>query len=209
MLFKLLSSGISGKFYNAIKALYRDPIACVQVNNLRMDWFPTPSGVKQGDLLSPSLFALYINELAQEIKQVNLGVPIEDMNLSILLYADDIILIAENEVNLQNMLNIMNSWCSKWRLAINSEKTQIVHFRKKSELQSKHTFQFGSVPLKYTCHYKYLGFVFDENMKFSEGRKILAESAGRALGYVLSKMKSCMDLGFSTFTQLLYIYLYL
>jgi len=71
---------------------------------------------------------------------------------------------------------------------------------KKSELQSTHTFQFGPVSLKYTCQYKYLGF--DENMKFTEGRKILAESAGRALGSVLSKMKLCTDLGFSTFTQL-------
>ncbi len=202
LLFKLLSSGINGKFYNAIKALYRDPIACVQINNLRTDWFPTPFGVKQGDLLSPSLFTLYINDLAQEIKQVNLGVRIEDMNLSILLYADDIVLIAENEVNLQNMLNIMSSWCSKWHLTINSEKTQVVHFRKKSEVQSNHTFQFQSVPLKYTCRYKYLGFVFDEYMKFAEGRKILAESARRALGSVLSKMKSCTDLGFSTFTHL-------
>ena len=62
--------------------------------------------------------------------------------------------------------------------------------------------EFSHVPLKYTCHYKYLGFVYDENIKFSEGRKILAESAGSALGSVLSKMKLCTDLGFSTFTQL-------
>jgi len=83
-----------------------------------------PFGVKQGDLLSSSLFAFYINNLAQEIKQGNLGVQIEDMDFSILLFADDIVLIAENEVNLQNMLNIMSSWCCncKWRLTINNEK---------------------------------------------------------------------------------------
>jgi len=73
--------------------------------------------------------------LFQEIKQGNLGVQIEDMDLSILLYADDIVLIAENEVNLQNMLNIMSSWCCncKWRLTINNEKkkTQVVQFREK------------------------------------------------------------------------------
>lgn len=84
--------------------------------------------MKQGDLLSPSLFVLYINDLAQEIKQGNFGVSIEDMNLSILLYADDIVLIAENEVNLQNMLNIMSLWCSKWRLTINSEKNTSCSF---------------------------------------------------------------------------------
>lgn len=58
------------------------------------------------------------------------------------------------------------------------------------------------MPLKYTCRYKNLGFVFDEYVKFAEGREILAESTGRALGSVLIKMKSCMDPGFSTFTTL-------
>lgn len=75
------------------------------------------------------------------------------MNLSILLYADDVVLIAENEFNLQKMLNIMGLWCSKWRLAINIVKTQIVHFRNKCEPQSSFRFQFGSVPLKYTYFY--------------------------------------------------------
>jgi hypothetical protein len=56
LLFKLFSSGINGKFYNAIKLFYKDPIACVQINNLRTDWFPTPFGVKQGDLLPCLLF---------------------------------------------------------------------------------------------------------------------------------------------------------
>ncbi len=55
--------------------------------------------MKQGDLLSLSLIALYVNDLAQEIKQASLGVSIDDVNLSILLYADDIVLIAENEFN--------------------------------------------------------------------------------------------------------------
>lgn len=58
LLFKLLSSGINGKFYNAIKSLFKDPIACVRVNNLRKV-FPTPFGVKQSDFLSPSLFSFY------------------------------------------------------------------------------------------------------------------------------------------------------
>ena len=55
------------------------------------------------------------------------------MNLSILLYADDIVLLAETEINLQKMLNILSLWCSKWRLTINDDKTQIIHFRKQCE----------------------------------------------------------------------------
>lgn len=202
MEFKLLSSGIGGKLYNGIKSLYSSPVACIQLNNLRTGWFPTPFGVKQGDLLSPSLFALYINDLAQEIKRANFGIPIDDINLSILLYADDIVLMAENEFNLQKMLDIMGSWCRKWRISINNEKTQIVHFRKKGKPKSPYLFSFDYVHLKYTSSYKYLGFVFDESLKFLEGTNLLAESAGRALGSLLSKLKVCPDLGFSIFSRL-------
>lgn len=65
---------------------------------------------------------------------------VEDLNLSTLLYADDIALIAENEINSQNMQNTTSSCCRKWCLTINSEKTQFVHFRGKTELQSTNEF---------------------------------------------------------------------
>lgn len=51
-------------FYKSITALYKAPGAYVQVNDLRTGWFPTPSGVKQGDILSPTLFSLNVNGLA-------------------------------------------------------------------------------------------------------------------------------------------------
>ena len=70
----LITSGVNGKFYAAIKALYRAPIACVQVNNFRTGWFPTPFGVKQGDVLSPTLFSMYVNDLAIKIRNSKLGV---------------------------------------------------------------------------------------------------------------------------------------
>lgn len=51
--FKSLNAGIDGKFYNSLKAIYQNPVSCVQVNDYKTGWFPTPFGVKQGDVLSP------------------------------------------------------------------------------------------------------------------------------------------------------------
>ncbi len=62
--YKLICAVIDGKFYNAIKTLYKAPVSCLQLNNFRTGWFPAPYGVKQGDVLSPPLFALYVNDLA-------------------------------------------------------------------------------------------------------------------------------------------------
>ena len=54
---------VDGRFYEAIKSLYQDPVASVQVNDFTTGWFSTPFGVKQGDILSPTLFAIFVNDL--------------------------------------------------------------------------------------------------------------------------------------------------
>ena len=54
-----------------------------------------------------------------------------DENISILLFADDMVLIAKNETDLQYMLNAMNEWMNKWRLNVNINKSNIMHFRPK------------------------------------------------------------------------------
>ena len=70
-----------------------------------LDIFTCMYGVRQGDNLSPSLFSLYINDFARAINDLNVGVPLLNTSVSILLYADDVVLVAESEANLQSMLN--------------------------------------------------------------------------------------------------------
>ena len=53
LLYKLLSSGINGKFYNSVKSMLSDTSACVKLNGMLTDWFPVSSGVRQGDSSSP------------------------------------------------------------------------------------------------------------------------------------------------------------
>ncbi len=60
------------------------------------------------------------------------------------------------------MLDVVNLWCSKWRLMMNQTKTQIMHFRKKGTDRSQFDFSFGVLPLEFTDAYKYLGFTLDE-----------------------------------------------
>ena len=200
--FKLLSAGVDGYLYKALKALYRNTVGCVQINEHRTGWFPTPSGVKQGDILSPTLFALFINDLLKEIKQSTIGVRVGDLVVSTLCYADDLVLLAESEIDLQTLFNIVSRWCSKWRMTINNDKTKVIHFRNKRDTVSKFTFKSGSTSLSYTNSYKYLGLTLDEHLTFEEGTKILSDSAGRALGAVINKIKLCRDLGFKSYTQL-------
>ena len=75
-------------------------------------------------------FSVFLNNLATEIKMLNAGVDASDGTVSILLYADDIALIAASEKNLQKMLDTLSAWTDKWLMNIHPDKSQIVHFRK-------------------------------------------------------------------------------
>jgi hypothetical protein len=200
--FKLLENEIDGKLYQGIKAMYDNTLSSVRINDKYTDWFDTESGVRQGDTLSPTLFVLFINNLVDEIKSLNIGIDIGNTKICILLYADDIVLITETEEELQTLLNCINNWCYKWRITINGNKSKIMHFRKQNTNRSNFKFKVGSLELKYCEIYTYLGVLFQENLNFQVNANLLAESAGRALGSIISKYKSLKGMGFATFTKL-------
>ncbi len=77
---------IDGKNYNSINAMYKHPLSCVKLNSNDTDWFPTEGWVCQGDSLSPTLFAIFINYLASEMKQLDIGIDIENGNKIVFYY---------------------------------------------------------------------------------------------------------------------------
>ena len=107
--------------YNAIASLYSNPRSRVILNEEKTEYFDCPIGVKQGDCLSPTLFAIFINDLAKELKQSDIGIKFNyehdtSILVNVLLYADDIVLIAADELELQSLIFIVETWCKKWRL---------------------------------------------------------------------------------------------
>ena len=186
----------------AIKKLYCNTQNCIRINNEYTRWFPSFYGVRQGDSLSPTLFSIFLNDLANFIKAQKLGIDIGSKNIGILMYADDVALIAEDENKLQKEIDILKDWCTHWKLNVNLSKSQVVHFRKSRRKLTKFKFSFGNNVLELVPKYRYLGVIFDENLNFNECATTLADSAGRALGNVISKFSSFKNIMFSTFTKL-------
>ena len=126
---------------NALKSLYTSVVSRVRVNGFTTDWFNVKNGLRQGCSLSPILFNMFINEFALSVQALGKGIKLhDDERVSILLYADDIVLLAENENDLQSMLNLLDTWCSSNHLKINPTKSQIIHFRPKSTPKTNFTF---------------------------------------------------------------------
>ena len=122
---KLLQIGIKGTFLDAMKSLYDATQGAVKLGHYMTDIFPVKYGVKQWCKMSPTLYSVYINDLADDIRALIAGVELDELNIFILLYADDVALIAPDEQTLQKMLDCINSWYLKWRMTINKDKTKI------------------------------------------------------------------------------------
>ncbi len=202
MLYRFLEYGVNGKFYDAIKGIYHKAFCAVRMNGVLSEWFESTIGTKQGDNLSPNCFSMYLNPLLTDLKSSGLGVHIENDIISVLAYADDLVLIAESEADLQSLLNILQNWCFKWRLAVNVDKTKIMHFRNKNMILTNVNFTINGQSLEIVEQYKYLGIIMDEHAGFQKTADLLAGSAGRALGSVINKIKANKDLGFKSYTTL-------
>ena len=126
---KMLKSGITGKLHQIIVNMYNNIKSSVSVNGKLSEYFLSVNGVRQGENLSPFLFALFINDIEDFLIKYGcepIEIPDSDLQtflkLLIILYADDTVLFANSKENLQKCLNGLEHYCDKWKLKINAEK---------------------------------------------------------------------------------------
>lgn len=118
----------------------------------------TNIGVVQGGVSSPLLFNFLIDELVRDLNQFGLC----------LALADDLVVHVTGELKLRMMLNKLTQTCSKLGLNISKDKSAIMLIRRKKEkpLNVQHLFGY-----KVTQQYKYLGIIFQDDLKFKEEEK--------------------------------------
>ena len=124
LMYKMLCNGIRSEMYFTIKYMYNDLRSSVRINNVMTDSFSVESGVRQGDNFAPTLFTLYINDLIPVINELDVRVSIGDSKISILLYADDIVLLSDSPYGIQQQLNILKDWLAHDWLAHESKRGQ-------------------------------------------------------------------------------------
>jgi len=90
-------------------------------------------GVRQGCVLSPALFNMYTEYIFKHIEELT-GVKIGGRNINNLRYADDTVLLAESEDDLQKIVNIVNEESKKFGLLMNAKKTKTMVFSKLTEI---------------------------------------------------------------------------
>lgn len=189
--YKLLENNISGKFYTILKDMYSKNEMSVKVGNVLTPSFSSLVGVRQGDVLSPNLFKLFINDLPPRFEPSPDAVDINGCRIDCLMYADDIIVLSNTKKGLQNRLDILHTYCIDWCLDVNLSKTKVLIFLNKPGKFLKESLYLDKEAIECVNRYKYLGIVFTSSGLFQQGKEELFKKSLKAKFKLQKSMSAC------------------
>ena len=103
---KLSERGLPGRIIRVLIDWYGKLFCMVKWNGSFSSWFCVKSGVRQGGILSPFLFNIYIDSVISSLRLSDYGCHLRGEYVGCIVYADDILLLSASVTNLQKMLNI-------------------------------------------------------------------------------------------------------
>jgi len=165
LLEQLHQIGLDGKDIRIIKNLYWNQIAILKFENELTSEIPICRGVRQGCILSPLLFNIYSEIIFKKaLEEEEIGIQVNGHWINNIRYADDTVLIAETENDLQHMVNRIRMESEPIGLKINKSKTKVMKISKKSNIINIINIKLDDVSLEQVKNYKYLGTLINENL---------------------------------------------
>jgi hypothetical protein len=191
---KLSQIGVSSKVIRLFSCLYRNASLTVEVGGRSTEPIPVMKGVLQGETASPLLFGLFVNDMEQYFRERgHHGIPIGGSNdIIVLMFADDIVVLADSPMDLKNKLNCLSEYCTERELTVNINKTKILPFHK-GRLKKLPLFFYENKKIEIVNKYTYLGVEFSSSGRFTNFcKKTLNKGKGLGEGIIkiLGKAKS-------------------
>jgi hypothetical protein len=166
-LWKTLNAiGYGGKLLRIIQGMYEDLQAIIQLGEITTEKVKMQEGLKQGCSMSPILFALYVAELGDRLIRSNHGAKIGQEIIPALFFADDMVILAESQEELQRLLDIVSKYGEEKRMTFNEKKSQVL---KNWKTEEKLRWKIGKAVIQEDTQrevvieefeeYKYLGLI--------------------------------------------------
>ena len=153
--------GVGEKLRKAVESMYEGGRACVRICGEETDWFKVERGLRQGCVMSPWLFNLYMDGVMREFKEkskqcgATMGKDNEKWKLNHILFADDVVLIGDSGVELQDMVRTFDEICRKRKLRVNVKKSKVMRMGRRGGNRLEIKLEGGT--LEEVEVYRYLG----------------------------------------------------
>jgi hypothetical protein len=181
LMLKLQQNGIGGLFYSIIKNMYAKANTFLKSTLGLSEKVDIKRGVKQGDVLSPTLFNIFINDLIPLLNSTGCCPPkLVNKDVGCLLYADDLVILSTTPKGLQMSLDKLNNYCTNWKLSINWSKSKIMTFSYQGN-KAIDKFKIGDKTLESVDSYSYLGMELSSTGSFTQASKTLTNKAMKAM----------------------------
>ena len=162
----LLKRGVPRYIIQLLKTWYAFQRIYVKWGEKLSNAFYMTNGIRQGSILSPYLFNMYINGLSKSLSTAKVGCHIAGKAVNHLIYADDIVLLAPSAKALNTLLNICSSFADENKIIFSPTKSVCMRIpprKDENALRSPPNIFLSGSRLQYVCSYKYLGCYIDEN----------------------------------------------
>lgn len=181
LLHKLHSSGVKGNFWNILCSMYSDDKACIKLGNAVTDSYPINVGVKQGCVLSPTLFNLFLSDLPSLFNSLEMDAPkLLSHAVTSLFWADDLAVMSTSARGLQLAMDNLKSYCDINELSVNLNKTKFMVFNRSGKLLKNTTLCYGNSQIDLVPNFIYLGIRFSASGSWNEALKDLKARGLRA-----------------------------
>ena len=154
--------GVGENLRNAVESMYEEGKACVRVCGEETGWFGVDRGLRQGCVMSPWLFNIYMDGVMREFKEktshcgAKLGKDNEKWRLSHILFADDVVIVGDSAEELQEMVEIFNETCRRRKLRVNVKKSKVMRMGKRGSSPLEIKIEEGT--LEEVEVFRYLGW---------------------------------------------------
>ena len=154
---------LHGKDLRLMTSLYWNQSACIRVDGECSKYIDIERGVRQGCVLSPDLFNYYSELILRELEKER-GLRVGGQNITNLRYADDTVLIAESQEDLQRLLDVVVAESERKGLSINCKKTESMVISKKKEAPTCNL-KVKDKTIKQVSAFTYLGSTMTEDSR--------------------------------------------
>jgi hypothetical protein len=117
----------------------------------------------------------------------------------ILLFADDIVLLSTTPIGLQTQLNSLKTCCDRLKLEVNKDKTKIMVFRKGGYLSSREKWYYDNEKIEVVNSYSYLGYTFTTMLSAKRGTSHLSAKGRKAVYQFIKVFDRCKQMTQQTY----------